>query len=155
LSGLDNIDAVSIEDLYIYNNSSLSTCEVQSICKYLASPNGDIIINNNAPGCNSPEEVQDSCVWIYIKELNINEEYSVSPNPFTTTTTFSYTIHKPSTVIIRIFNSKGQQIDEIVQDQQKGEQQVQWNAKGLPAGIYYYRIQAGEQVGGGKMVLLK
>jgi hypothetical protein len=50
---------------------------------------------------------------------------------------------------------KGQQIDEIVQNHLKGTQQVQWNAEGLPAGIYYYRIQAGEQVGTGKMVLVR
>jgi hypothetical protein len=27
-----------------------------------------------------------------------------------------------------------------------------WNAEGLPAGMYYFRIQAGDKVGGGKMI---
>ena len=61
LVGLDNIEAGSITDLYIENNNSLSTCEVQSVCDYLAAPNGTIEIHDNAPGCNSPEEVEEAC----------------------------------------------------------------------------------------------
>jgi len=44
---------------------------------------------------------------------------------------------------------------EISQQQPKGEQKVQWNAEGMPAGMYYFRIQAGEMAGVGKMVLMK
>lgn len=33
-------------------------------------------------------------------------------------------------------------IEKIEREQSKGEQHVQWNAEGLPAGMYYYRIQA-------------
>jgi hypothetical protein len=29
---------------------------------------------------------------------------------------------------------------------------VQWNAESLSTGIYYFRIQAGEKIGGGKMI---
>jgi hypothetical protein len=36
--------------------------------------------------------------------------------------------------------------------QTKGKQKVVWNAENLPAGIYFYRIQAGKEVGGGKIV---
>ncbi len=59
--GLVNIDSVSIEDLHIVNNPLLSECDIQNICKYLASPNGTVNIQNNATGCNSPEEVEDNC----------------------------------------------------------------------------------------------
>ena len=61
LSGLDNIDAGSIGNLQIQNNASLSNCDVQSICDYLAIPNGTVTIHNNAPGCNNPPEVADAC----------------------------------------------------------------------------------------------
>jgi len=59
LTGLDNID--SIPDLYITYNSSLASCEAQWLCDYLANPNGSINIYNNAPGCNNPIEIADSC----------------------------------------------------------------------------------------------
>lgn len=79
----------------------------------------------------------------------------VFPNPFTTTTTLSYNLDKPSTATINIFNHQGQIIEKIEQEQPKGEQQVQWNAEGLPAGMYYFRIQAGDMAGGGKMVKME
>lgn len=61
LSGLDNIDAGSINNLSIYGNSFLSNCEAYSICKYLANPNGEIEIYNNASGCNNLEEITEAC----------------------------------------------------------------------------------------------
>jgi len=61
LAGLNNIVAGSIHDLTIYNNTSLSNCAVQSICNYLASPNGAITILDNAVGCNSPPEIAMEC----------------------------------------------------------------------------------------------
>ena len=61
LAGLDNIEASSINNLYIGYNSSLSTCEVQSICDYLANPNGTVEIHHNASGCNNPLEVANAC----------------------------------------------------------------------------------------------
>jgi hypothetical protein len=61
LMGLNNIDGASINNLRIVCNKLLSSCEVQSICDYLSSPNGTVEIYNNAPGCNSPEEVEEAC----------------------------------------------------------------------------------------------
>ncbi len=61
LSGLDNLNAGSITNLSIIDNYSLSTCDVQSICDYLASPNGTVNIYNNETGCNNPPEVASGC----------------------------------------------------------------------------------------------
>ncbi len=99
-------------------------------------------------------------VWLYIYDetkFDYEENIIVSlyPNPFTATTTLSYALEKPCNVTIFIYNSQGQQVVVIHQNQAMGEQRVPWKASGLPSGIYYYRIQAGEQVGSGKMVLLR
>ncbi len=61
LAGLENIDASSISDITIVNNIALSLCAVQSICDYLASPNGVVDIYGNATGCNNPPEVANGC----------------------------------------------------------------------------------------------
>jgi len=61
LTGLVNIDPASVNNLHIYNNSSLSNCDVQNICDYLISPTGIIDIHDNAEGCNSQLEVQAAC----------------------------------------------------------------------------------------------
>jgi hypothetical protein len=42
--------------------------------------------------------------------------------------------------------------EPLYADQSKGEQKVAWNTSDLPSGIYFYRILAGKEVGGGKMI---
>ena len=71
LLGLDNIEANSIDGLYIYDNISLSTCEVERVCDYLDGSAGNIVIQNNASGCNSPEEVEDAC-WTKTEEIRVS-----------------------------------------------------------------------------------
>jgi len=61
LTGLDNINPGTITHLTISDNNQLSFCDVQSICDYLASPNGIVEIFGNGPGCNNPGEIANSC----------------------------------------------------------------------------------------------
>jgi hypothetical protein len=77
------------------------------------------------------------------------------PNPFTTATTFVYNLKKTCRVTVNVFNSFGQLVGQPVNGpQQKGEQKVAWNAESLPAGMYFYRIEAGGMVGKGKIIKL-
>jgi len=69
LSGLDHINAATIGNIAIYNNISLTHCEVQSICDYLADPNGTIDISENATGCNSQAEVENACGIVLMNKL--------------------------------------------------------------------------------------
>jgi len=83
LSGLDNIDAASIDDLRIYSNSSLSTCDAQSVCDYLSSPGGTINIHDNEAGCNNQSEVEASCLAVGIDDFVTDSKFSIYPNPTT------------------------------------------------------------------------
>ena len=105
LSGLDNIVAESISDLRITFNPGLSTCEVQSICDYLASPNGEIIIHDNAPGCNTPEEIESACL-VGINEIT-PEQISIYPNPATNEVFITLENGQPVNEIT-IYNQLGQ-----------------------------------------------
>ncbi len=80
-------------------------------------------------------------------EISAHHDFSVSvlPNPFVGSTTFKYTLDKSSHVILKIFNSRGCQVEEIILEQPKGSQEVHWNAGELPAGVYLVRLQAGRQ----------
>ena len=80
----------------------------------------------------------------------------IFPNPFSTSTSIEYTLKNPGKVVLAVFNHLGQQIETLVNHpQQKGKHQVTWNAEGQPAGIYFYRLQAGEQQATGKMVVIR
>jgi len=107
LSGLDNIEAGSISDLHIYQNISLSTCEVQSVCDYLISPIGTIEIHDNTTGCNSPEEVEEACT-VSVESIYPEEEISIFPNPANRELTISI---KDGTIEeVNIYNLTGQKV---------------------------------------------
>ena len=61
LNGINNINTTSIENLQIYNNTSLTNCEAQNICDFLVSPSGTVDIYNNSAGCDNPSEVANGC----------------------------------------------------------------------------------------------
>lgn len=81
-------------------------------------------------------------------------QVNIYPNPFTSSTSISYDLPQSSTVQITIFNHFGQQVDFIQQNQSQGKQQIIWDASGLPAGVYYFRLEADEQVATGKLLLV-
>lgn len=81
LEGISNIASWSIDPLYIFDNPLLTTCEVQSVCEFLVNPHGNCIIEDNASGCNSIEEVEYACLTIGLQETNTKPEFSIYPNP--------------------------------------------------------------------------
>jgi len=155
LSGLDNIDENSMENLRIYNNISLSTCEVQSVCDFLAAPNGTISIYDNATGCNSPEEVEEACETVNVDETRLSDQLSIYPNPFSTSTTIEYVLTQPEKVELKIYNQLGKMIEVIQKNTQPGKQTLTWDANGLPSGIYFLKVQFGNELISRKMLKLK
>jgi hypothetical protein len=80
----------------------------------------------------------------------------IYPNPFTNSTTIKYKLPEPAKVNFRIYNSYGQLIAEPINEfQQNGEQMVEWNFGNSPAGVYYYKLQVGDQLTSGKLVKTK
>jgi hypothetical protein len=78
------------------------------------------------------------------------------PNPYTGSTTFTYMLPKSTQVQLQVFNNLGLLVAKPVNEfQQIGEHKVVWNAEGLPAGIYYCRLQAGNQQRSVKIIKMK
>jgi hypothetical protein len=101
--------------------------------------------------------------------LSINEEllpekfalHQNYPNPFNPITTLRYDLPEQATVNIIIYDMLGREVRTLVNTtQDAGFKSVIWNAtndygKPVSAGVYLYKIQAGEFVQTRKMVLLK
>lgn len=76
------------------------------------------------------------------KDLSLNQVY---PNPFNIETTLKYNLHKSGQVLVKIFNSSGQEIEILVNGSQKaGEHRINWHPKNLPNGIYFCKLLSPE-----------
>jgi hypothetical protein len=63
------------------------------------------------------------------------------PNPFSTSTTLEYELEYQATINLSIYNHLGQRVAVLVdKEQAAGRQQMMWEAEGMPAGVYYYRL---------------
>ncbi len=88
--------------------------------------------------------------------------YQNYPNPFNPVTTIKYSIPANASVethdrvSLRIYNVLGEEIATLVNKRQApGIYTVQFDASGLPSGIYFYTLKAGNFVRTKKMLLIK
>jgi hypothetical protein len=78
------------------------------------------------------------------------------PNPFNPNTKIKYQIPKESRIIIRVYDIIGAEVLLLLDEEKEaGRYSIEFNAAGLPSGIYFYRFQAGSFVETKKMVLMK
>jgi flagellar hook assembly protein FlgD len=83
------------------------------------------------------------------------------PNPFNPVTTFRYNLPEDELVNITIYDIIGRQIKTLINSSQTaGYKSIQWNAtnstgQSVSAGVYLFKIQAGNFIQTKKMVLLK
>jgi hypothetical protein len=78
------------------------------------------------------------------------------PNPFNPSTTIRFLIPRSAEVSLKIFNLLGEEVATLISGHRDaGTHSVQWDAAGLPSGVYFYRLQAGEFVETRKLVLLR
>jgi len=78
------------------------------------------------------------------------------PNPFKNHTAISYTLKKPRNIIMRIYNVKGKLVQEIFKgNKYTGTHTIEWDAKDMTPGIYFYKLTADKKEIVKKMVLMR
>ncbi len=78
------------------------------------------------------------------------------PNPFNPTTTISYTIPSDEHVTLKVYNTLGEEVAELVNEiKTAGIYSTDFNAENLPSGIYIYRINTGKYTDSRKLLLIK
>ena len=150
LAGLDNIEAGSIQGLSVYNNETLSACEVESICNYLAMPGITADICDNATGCNSQEEVNAACTLLSGENVAGGYAISIYPSPAFNRITLEISA-KPVNCHLSILNFRGQElISQTIKDCRTVIDIVN-----LPQGLYFVRLTNERLVGLGKFTKLQ
>jgi CubicO group peptidase (beta-lactamase class C family) len=92
-----------------------------------------------------------------LSEIPTNFSFSQNyPNPFNPNTTISWQLPEGSNVTLKIFNTLGEEVAILVDEYKiAGRYEVEFNAAGLPSGIYFYQLRVGQYVETKKMVLIK
>ncbi|HUL45184.1 MAG TPA: 5'-nucleotidase C-terminal domain-containing protein [Bacteroidota bacterium] len=78
------------------------------------------------------------------------------PNPFNPSTTISCILPASTHVSLSIYNTLGQMVATLVNDDERaGTHEIRWNAGNAASGIYFYHLIAGSSVETRKMILAK
>jgi len=78
------------------------------------------------------------------------------PNPFNPTTTITFALPVKSFVSLKIFDALGREVGTLLNEELSvGIYSKQWDASGLPSGVYFYRLQAGSFIETKKLILLR
>lgn len=85
--------------------------------------------------------------------------YSLSqnyPNPFNPVTKINFALPVSGNVTLKIYDVLGREVAVLVNENVKaGIYSVDWNAAGIPSGVYFYKLESGEFSEVKKMMVIK
>ena len=89
-----------------------------------------------------------------VTDFSLEQNY---PNPFNPSTVINFSVPKENTLVtLKVYNSLGEEIGTLInQVVPAGQHQVNFNARGLSSGVYFYTLTAGNFVDSKKMVVMK
>jgi len=125
----------------------------QSVMNYTKFDINDKILNMNAYNMSgvlidSVTIVKQVETYIKVSETKTPPGFTLYqnyPNPFNPTTTIKYKLTRANTIVLKIFNLAGQEIETLINGfQSVGEHRINWQPKGLPSGIYFYRLEVAD-----------
>jgi len=125
-------------------------------CQNSAKRDFVLISNGHYSRCNESYDLSDEMAN---KESVSN--LTCTPNPFNPNTEVSFVLNKDCHVRVDVYNIIGQKIITLVDENKAtGEHNILWDSREtdgstLASGIYFFRIQADNQVISRKMVLMK
>ena len=89
----------------------------------------------------------------FLKEIYLEQNY---PNPFNPSSIIRFSLPRYQYVTLKVFDVLGREMATLVDGElSPGEHSVVFNAKDLPSGVYFYRLQAGSFAQTKKLILLR
>jgi hypothetical protein len=71
-------------------------------------------------------------------EFSLGQNY---PNPFNPSTRIQYAVPSEGLVSIKVYDIFGREVAALVNEKrQRGYYEVEWTARTLSSGVYYYRL---------------
>lgn len=169
IDGNDTMDVIAggfVDDVVVWYENHHPTWKKDTIATNLVGPRLFAVSDINGDEINEViVPAYSSVVWYKNPYLTGIENISMPdksqlqvnqcPNPFSASINIEYELRNPETVTINFYNQFGKQVGQIEENQQKGLNRIVWTPENLADGIYYFRIQAGDQMASGKLVLVR
>lgn len=117
---------------------------------FVALPDGQVV---ELPAANGGDLIALAKPDAIPNSFELNQNY---PNPFNPTTTIAYSLTEPAQVSLKVYDMLGREVTTLVDEyKEAGEHKVEFNANGIPSGVYFYKINAGDVTETRKMTLMK
>jgi hypothetical protein len=88
-----------------------------------------------------------------VNSFKLDQNY---PNPFNPATKIGFAIPKSDYVDLRVYDILGREVTVLLSQQlNTGEYEIEFEAHNLASGMYYYRLQTGDNISVRKMTLVK
>ncbi|HXG01688.1 MAG TPA: YCF48-related protein [Bacteroidota bacterium] len=101
----------------------------------------------------APTGVGDNGEYEIASAFRLEQNY---PNPFNPSTTIRFEVTGSGFLSLKVYNLLGQEVATLVNEQMRpGSYEVQWDASGMPSGVYCYRLSSGGFSETKRMVLLR
>jgi hypothetical protein len=155
LKGLDSVDSF-VGYVKINDNPQLAECSISLVCEHLNTTAALISIQNNAQGCNNKPEVLAACTSISTYDPLDIFSLSIAPNPTNDHITLQYTLSESAESEVLIINAQGMVVQKhLLSHQSAGDYALPFSLAGLPAGLYFVQVRAGDSLGLGKVVVVR
>lgn len=132
ISGLSRVDHTGVVHFDIWNNTALTTCNIDPVCRLLHEAGTEVFINNNGPGCSTEEEVAAQCV-VSTDDVRPAIEVEIYPNPVADRVSIA---GAGLISAVRVIDARGTVLLERVIDAQKATIVMTH----LPSGFYFFQI---------------
>jgi hypothetical protein len=156
---------ICFDDASFNANSSVYATQINNMTWHqsqdLSSGSGCTDLTSGSTQTNRPNItfVMNSVLAVNGNENILPKEYSLSqnyPNPFNPFTKISYSIPKKDFVTLKIYDLLGREISTLVNEvKTPGNYIVDFDAKSLSSGVYFYKITTDIYSDTKKMILIK
>ncbi len=136
LTGLESLNSIGS---YLLIGSNIALTSLTGLDNIAANSITNLLIRNNSS--------LSTCETIGIEEVVAGSDFSIFPNPFTGRLSIEFNLPQTSLVSIQIFNAMGANVAELHHGQlPAGQQQIVWDSGNLPKGMYFCRMQIGDEL---------